>query len=328
MSERLGIMLGDLPIGGDESETTMRRGDGTTIPISLARSDLTDRQGSKLGSVCVVRDFREVVRLRRQLVAAGRLAAVGELAAGIVHEVNNPIAFIKSNLNSLYKNDASIMDILHSELAKEAMPLPLLDGHHMIGQSLQDIARVASIVKEVRGFSHMGPTGRQMNDINALIEDVVRIALPQLRTRATLVREFGELPPIECAGQEIRQVLLDLILNAARSLDGFGTIRLTTVAAPDTISLVVEDDGRGHTPGQIERIFDPATSRGDSESGPDLCVAYQIVRQHGGEIRFSSVLGQGSRASVSLPSAESLSDDSVSTASEIEQKVSSRGGAL
>jgi signal transduction histidine kinase len=265
------------------------------------RSDLRDARGSNLGSVLVIRDLREVARLRRRLVAAGRLAAVGELAAGIVHEVNNPIAFIKSNLNSLHKNDASIIEILQRELAPDAVPEPLLEGHHLIGQSLQDIARVASIVKDVRGFSHMGPTGRQMNDVNALIEDVVRIALPRLRASATLVREYGELPPIECSGQDIRQVLLDLILNAASSLGGSGTIRLCTAVEGDTISIVVEDDGRGHSPAQVERIFDPTPGGGDSHSGLDLCVADQIVRQHAGQIRMESILGQGSTVTVRLP---------------------------
>ncbi|MBW2391519.1 MAG: PAS domain-containing protein, partial [Deltaproteobacteria bacterium] len=166
VSERLGISLEELPDGGAEFETTLHRGDGSTIPVSATRSDLRDVDGSKLGSVLVIRDLREVAKLRRRLVAAGRLAAVGELAAGIVHEVNNPIAFIKSNLNSLHKNDASIMDILQRELAPAELPETLREGHHLIGQSLQGIARVASIVKEVRGFSHMGPTGQQMNDVN------------------------------------------------------------------------------------------------------------------------------------------------------------------
>ena len=326
MVDRLGISLDEIPDGGDESEAAMRRGDGTSIPILVTRSDLRDRGGLKLGSVCVVRDFREVVRLRRQLVAAGRLAAVGELAAGVVHEVNNPIAFIQSNLHSLHKNDASIMEILRSELVPAKVPEDLLDGHHLIGQSLQCISRVASIVKEVRGFSHMGPTGRQMNDFNQLIEDVVRIALPQLRTRATLVREFGDLPPIECAGQDIKQVLLDLILSAARSLDGTGTIRLTTIALHDTISLEIEDDGRGLTPDQVERIFDPTTGRGDSDSERDLCVAYQIVRQHGGDIHLSSELGQGTKVSVFLPSTVDSYGDSVSDLDEIDHEASSRGG--
>ena len=327
--KRLGISLAELPDEGDELETTMRRDDGTTIAVSVARSNLRDSRGSRLGSVCVVRDFREVVRLRHQLVAAGRLAAVGELAAGVVHEVNNPIAFIQSNLHSLYRNDARIMEIVHRELAPNKAPAVLLDGHHLIGQSLQGIARVATIVKEVRGFSHMGSTGRQMNDFNAMIEDVVRVALPQLRNRATLVQNFADLPLVECVGQDIRQVLLDLILNAVSSLDGTGTIRLTTHAARDTVTLVVEDEGRGYTPDQIERIFDPMAGRGAADSGPDLCVAYQIVRQHGGEIHLSSVLGEGTRVSVQLPTVASFpgleADDGDVTPDEIDREAPSAG---
>lgn len=322
VSERLGISLEELPEGGAEFETTLHRGDGSTIPVSATRSDLRDADGSKLGSVLVIRDLREVAKLRRRLVAAGRLAAVGELAAGIVHEVNNPIAFIKSNLNSLHKNDASIMDILQRELAPAELPESLREGHHLIGQSLQGIARVASIVKEVRGFSHMGPTGQQMNDVNALIEDVVRIALPQLRASATLVREYGELPSIECAGQDIKQVLLDLILNAASSLGGSGTIRLCTARDGDMISIVVEDDGRGHSQEQVERIFDPMPGGGVTESGLDLCVAEQIVRQHAGEIRMESGLGQGSTVTVRLPI---VGTESVSLEGEVDDAVASRG---
>jgi signal transduction histidine kinase len=322
VSERLGISLEELPDGGAEFETTLHRGDGSTIPVSATRSDLRDVDGSKLGSVLVIRDLREVAKLRRRLVAAGRLAAVGELAAGIVHEVNNPIEFIKSNLNSLHKNDASIMDILRRELAPAELPEALREGHHLIGQSLQGIARVASIVKEVRGFSHMGPTGQQMNDVNALIEDVVRIALPQLRASATLVREYGELPSIECAGQDIKQVLLDLILNAASSLGGSGTIRLCTARDGDMISIVVEDDGRGHSQKQVERIFDPMPGGAVTESGLDLCVAEQIVRQHEGEIRMESGLGQGSTVTVRLPI---VGTESVSLEGEADDAVASRG---
>ncbi len=175
----------------------------------------------------------------------------------------------------------------------------------------------------------MASTGRQMNDVNAMIEDVVRIALPQLRASATLVREYGDLPPIECSGQELRQVLLDLILNAASSLGGSGTIRLCTAREGDTISIVVEDDGRGHSPEQVERIFDPTPGGGDTESGLDLCVAEQIVRQHAGEIRMESRLGQGSTVTVRLPIVghDSTSSDASAVADPADGLATSRGGA-
>ncbi|MBW2391520.1 MAG: hypothetical protein JRG89_24265 [Deltaproteobacteria bacterium] len=139
---------------------------------------------------------------------------------------------------------------------------------------------------------------------------------------ATLVREYGELPSIECAGQDIKQVLLDLILNAASSLGGSGTIRLCTARDGDMISIVVEDDGRGHSQKQVERIFDPMPGGAVTDSGLDLCVAEQIVRQHEGEIRMESGLGQGSTVTVRLPI---VGTESVSLEGEADDAVASRG---
>lgn len=296
-----GLPIDSIPERGSEFETQLVRADGTSIPVSTTRSDLRNEQGTRLGSVLVVRDLREVARLRRRLVTAGRLAAVGELAAGIVHEVNNPIAYIRSNLNSLYKNDAEVMDILERELPEGSLPTALDEVRHLVGQSLQSCDRVAKVVKDVRGFSHMGSTGPHTNDLNNLLEEVVRIATPQLRDRTTVLRDFGDIPLVECSGQEIRQVFLELILGAARSLEGRGTIRIETFAGNESITIVVEDNGCGYTPEQVETIFDPVLGRGDADAGRDLCVAYQIVRQHGGEIRMESVPGEGSRVSVHLP---------------------------
>ncbi|MCP5039970.1 MAG: PAS domain-containing protein [bacterium] len=297
----LGTTLSDISDGGTQLETTLLQRDGATIPVFVSRTDLRHERGGTLGSVLVIRDLREVALLRRRLVTAGRLAAVGELAAGIVHEVNNPIAFIQSNLHYLQKNNAAVLEILDAQVGSGCVPEELRDVGHLVGQSLQDIARVASVVKEVRGFSHMGPTGVQTNDVNALLEDAVRIALPQLRARATLVREYGSLPLVECAGQDIRQVLLDLVLSAAHALEGSGTIRLCTSAGDEDVAIEVCDDGYGHTPAQVERIFDPAWGYDEGESSSDLCVAYQIVRQHGGTIRVDSAVGRGTTVKVTLP---------------------------
>ena len=114
-------------------------------------------------------------------------------------------------------------------------------------------------------------------------------------------------------------------MNAARSLGGSGTIRLCTATDADTISIVVEDDGRGYCPAQVERIFDPTTGRGDTESGPDLCVAYQIVRQHDGEIRLKSELGRGSTVTVRLPIAAPGAVGSAPIEGELERDAVSRG---
>lgn len=297
----LGVAPDEIPDGGTEIETTLEQNEGIAIPVSASRATLRDEEGSDLGSVIVLRDLREVVRLRRRLVTAGRLAAVGELAAGIVHEVNNPIAFIQSNLHYLQKNDVSTLEVLERELGAERIPPAIRDVGHLVGQSLQEVARVGAIVKEIRGFSHMGTAGVQANDVNALLEDAVRIALPQLRTRATLLREYREVPPVECQGQDLRHVFLELVLNAAEGLRGNGTIRLRTEATEEEVSIEFSDDGPGYTPDQIAHIFEPTLGREEDLPVPDLCVADQIVRQHGGTIEMESEPERGSRVTVRLP---------------------------
>ncbi len=297
----LGVEPANIPDGGFALDTTLERDDGVAIPVSVSHALLRDDEGAHLGSVLVVRDLREVVRLRRRLVTAGRLAAVGELAAGIVHEVNNPVAFIQSNLHFLQKNDASTLEIFERELGEEGIPPPLRDVGHLVGQSLQEIARVTATVKDVRSFSHMGTHGVQVNDVNALLEDAVRIALPQLRTRGTLVREYSEVPQVECDGQDIRHVLLELVLHAARGLHGSGSIRLRTEARAAGVVVEVSDDGPGYSASQVERIFEPTLGHEDGSAESDLCVAYQIVRQHGGTIEMASELGQGTTVRMQLP---------------------------
>lgn len=297
----LAVTPDELPDGGAEIETTLRAIDGSRVPVSASRTSLRDDEGADLGNVLVLRDLREVVRLRRRLVTAGRLAAVGELAAGIVHEVNNPIAFIQSNLHSLQKNDVSAIGIIEQALGPERLPAPLQDVGHLVGQSLQEIARVTQVVKAIRGFSHMGTIGVQANDVNALLEDAVRIAHPQLRTRATLVRDYREVPPVECEGQDIRHVFLELILNAAEGLSGNGTIRLCTHADDTGVTVEVSDDGPGYSASQVARIFEPTLGREEEGAVADLCVAYQIVRQHGGNIEMESEPDRGSSVRVHLP---------------------------
>jgi PAS domain S-box-containing protein len=309
VSELLEASMESLAARGSDAETALRVFYGESIPVSATTSELRDNSGSILGSVLVVRDHREVTQLRRRVVTAGRLAAVGELAAGIAHEVNNPIAFIQSNLHSLHKNDAAMMDLLQNELPADAVPDSISEGHHLVGQSLQCISRVSAIVKEVRGFSHMGPREFQSDDINKLMESAFRIAIPRLRHTAKVTRSYGSLELVRCAGQDLKQVFLDLILNAVRSLGGNGTIQLHTSMRGDDVLVVVEDDGLGLSEAQQNRIFDPAFGGEARGAGPDLCVAYQIVRQHAGEIEIDSEIGRGTKVTLRLPCAGPLGSE-------------------
>jgi PAS domain S-box-containing protein len=274
--------------GGAPSESfvgrdgELRRADGERIPVSLSSSQLCDEKGRPVGRVLAVRDLREVTALRNRLVTSGRLAAVGELAAGIAHEINNPVTFISANLVQLREQWRA--------LAKNADAQdPLLhEGEELIGESLQGVDRIAAIVRDVRAFSHAGLDQAQWADVNELLENAANVAA--LRYAVTVERCYGELPRVRCAPHQLRQVFLNLIFNALQAIDGSGHIRLVTQHERDAVQVRVEDDGCGIPPELIDRIFDPFfTTRPAGEgTGLGLSLCYQIVRNHGGDVTVES----------------------------------------
>jgi PAS domain S-box-containing protein len=285
-----------------DAERLLTRSTGERIPVSIATSELHDRQGYTLGRVLVVRDLREVEILRRRLIMSARLAAVGELAAGIAHEINNPIAFVRANLSQLAAHWKTVRDELSRAGRADAQRDLLAEADELIEESVEGVDRAAEIVRGVKGFSHAGSQVREPTDLNQLLEDVLHMAGPQLRGRATVERTYVELPPVQCVPQEIKQVFLNLIVNAGQAISDGGHIRISTQARGGFVTVTVEDDGCGIPPEIIDRIFDPffTTKRVGEGTGLGLGIAYHIVRSHGGEIRVESEPGRGSRFRVRL----------------------------
>jgi two-component system NtrC family sensor kinase len=261
--------------------------------------------------VLVVRDLREVVGLRSRLVTSGRLAAVGELAAGIAHEINNPIAFIHANLNQLQRHWKVVGAALRAAPADGESTAILDEGEELVCESLEGIDRIAAIVRDIRGFSHAGRAQRSVVDPRPLVESALRMAAPQLGSRVRVETEFSPVSGIHCAPQEIQQVLINLVLNACQAIEGSGTIRVGARGEGSQVVLSVEDDGCGIPADLIERIFDPFfTTKGVGEgTGLGLAISYEIVRRHGGEIEVESLPGRGSLFRVRLPAAREEGDE-------------------
>ncbi len=288
----------------NEEECELAPAVGRRIPVSVSSSLLRDKQGSPLGLVVVVRDLREVVMLRHRLVTSGRLAAVGELAAGIAHEINNPVAFVRSNLALLQTHWSTLRGQLEKDETTDDLAEVLREGDELLAESLEGVDRAASFVRDVKGFSHAGRAERELADVNQLLESVLRVAAPQLRNRATLDRRFGQIPLLTCAPQEIKQVFLNLVLNAGQALPAQGgTIRLSTAAGEGDVFVTVGDDGCGIAPDALDRIFDPffTTKPVGEGTGLGLAISYQIVRKHGGDIQVDSEPGKGTVVRVRLP---------------------------
>jgi signal transduction histidine kinase len=253
--------------------------------------------------VLVIRDLREVVSLRSRLITSGRLAAVGQLAAGIAHEINNPIAYVQSNMNLLHEHWGVVKTEFEKSAPGSVIEKILEDGGEMIEESGEGLSRVAEIVRDVGGFSRPSHLERESVDLNKLLDTAARVAHPQLRHRATLERRYGELPLVPCMAQELMQVFLNLLLNAAQSMEMVGTIRLVTEHDGDRVWIHVIDDGKGMDPETLERIFTPffTTKPVGEGTGLGLSISHQIIEKHGGKIDVESTPGEGTTFHISLP---------------------------
>ena len=271
--------------------------------MSISSAAVHDRQGDAIGLVVVARDLREVVSLRNRLLLSGRLAAVGELAAGIAHEINNPLAYLRANLNLLRQHWETLGSKLEKTLSSEESSELIVEGAEMIDESLEGVERAAAIVRDVRGLAHAGSKQWETADLNGLIDGVLRMAAPQLRDHVGLEKCYGARPQVLCAPQELQQVFLNLVLNAGQAIGRSGTIRIITDREPSGVVVRVEDDGCGIPADAISRIFDPffTTKPVGKGTGLGLGIAYEIVRRHGGEITVTSEPGRGSCFCVRLP---------------------------
>jgi PAS domain S-box-containing protein len=291
------------PAAASDHKCELRSFSGRRIPVAVASAPLRDRQGSVLGHVLVVRDLAEITSLRQGLLLSGRLAAVGELAAGIAHEINNPLAFAKANLALLREHWKSLEDAVGQPGESADLAALLHEGQELIDESLEGVERATAIVRDVRGLAHAGNRRRELTDLNALLEGVLRMAAPQLRQHATVMKSWGDLPRITCVPQEIQQVFLNVVLNAGQAIGAAGTIRLASRMEGAHLVVDVEDDGDGIAPDLIDKIFDPffTTKPVGEGTGLGLAIAYGIIRNHGGEITVESKPGVGTRFSVRLP---------------------------
>ena len=276
---------------------------GDHTPVAISSMLLRDQLRFPIGLVVVIRDLDEVEALRDRLLLSGRLAAVGELAAGIAHEINNPLAFVRANIGLLQQHWLTLGDRLDKAGIRSQSESLLCEGEELIQESIEGVDRAAAIVRDVRGLAHGGKRKRTDSDLNALLEGVLRIATPQFRGRIEVETDFREVAYVFGDPQELQQVFLNLILNASQAIEERGTLKISTEQKGDMVIAHVEDDGCGIGPEIRDRIFDPffTTKVVGEGTGLGLGIAYGIVKNHGGDITVESEPGRGTCFSVHLP---------------------------
>lgn len=291
------------PAAGTERESELMSASGARVPVSLSDAWLHDDAGDAIGRVLVVRDLEELVSLRSRLLSSARLAAVGQLAAGIAHEINNPIAYVRSNVRLLERHWKDLSVEFESRKAARAVIDALALTRELLRAAADGIDRIASIVRDVGGFSWKGGPENELADPVELLETAVRVAGPQLRRKASVERSFAKLPLVPCRPQELMQVFLNLVLASVNTIEEHGHLRLSAGFDGAFAWVEIAVDGAGLAPEDLEKIFDPFSpaSNGVAQAGLGLAISRQIVERQGGRIRVESQPGRSMSFRVHLP---------------------------
>jgi PAS domain S-box-containing protein len=296
---------------------TYRRKDGRSLVVEVVSHGFAD--DLLLG---VITDLTERRQLEQQLVQSGKLTAIGELAAGVAHEINNPIAFISSNLGTMVKYLERLEQFLEQQSAAVAQTAPeplqqelargrqklkvdyiLNDAKNLLAESQDGSERVRSIVQNLKSFSRVDDTNRSYVDINDCLESTVTIAWNELKYKATLTRDYGELPPVKCLPQQLNQVFLNMLVNAAHAIETQGEITVSTRSAGDQVLVSFRDTGCGIPEEIRSRIFEPffTTKEVGKGTGLGLSISYDIIKKHNGSIEVESAPGCGTTFTIRLP---------------------------
>lgn len=280
---------------------------------ALLKSELRYRKLSEELEERVQQQVETLKIAERQLYQAEKLASVGQLAAGVAHEINNPIGFIRSNLSSASAYVRQIAQLrqavgsgdaaLAAAWKKADMDFVLEDFAALLEESVAGADRVARIVTDLKGFSNIDHGEEESIDLNESIRTVCNVAGNRISQHAELVLELGELPALRCRPGHINDILLALLLNALQAVGEHGVIRVATALAGADIRIDISDNGCGIAPENLSRIFDPFFTTRDvgAGTGLGLTVCRDIVKAHDGRIEVASTLGAGTTFTIYLP---------------------------
>jgi len=258
-----------------------------------------------------------------QLLQSEKMASIGQLAAGVAHELNNPIGFVNSNLGSLenYLGDlfliadayaaaeaqapADCPGIEHVRALKREKDYDFLraDIVQLLAESKDGLARVAKIVRDLKDFSRPGEEKMDWADLHQGLDSTLNVVWNELKYKCEVKKDYGELPPVRCAMSQLNQVFMNLLVNAGHAIPEKGTIAIRTGRRGDAVFVAIADTGAGIPPENLKRIFDPffTTKPVGKGTGLGLSLSYGIVKKHGGRIEVDSEVGQGTTFTVWLP---------------------------
>lgn len=301
------------------------RGLGTVLDLLKAMETRIAQRNAVLRKALV--DLKES---QAQLVQSEKMASLGQMVAGVAHELNTPLGYVKNNVQLLRELSAPLFELAEAQavladcladpgcaearlaialdsaaIAREQATPELLaeDLNQLFDDTLYGLQQIAELVVGLKDFARLDRAMSEEVDLNDCIRSALVIARNSIKDKAEAVLQLGELPRIPCAPSQINQVLLNLFTNAAQAIEGFGQIRVKTWAEETAVFISVQDSGRGMPAAVLARIFDPffTTKPVGQGTGLGLSISFKIIQDHGGLIRVASEPGRGTRFLIRLP---------------------------
>jgi len=268
-----------------------------------------------------------------QLLQSEKMASIGQLAAGVAHEINNPIGYVNSNLGTLRTYIEQLLRVLDAfqqagdvcdadarmrikalmeEVEMDYLKQDIID---LLRESGEGIQRVKQIVQDLKDFSHVDEAEWQLADLHQGLDSTLNVVHNEIKYKADVVKEYGELPRVECLPHQINQVFMNLLVNAAHAMEEGkrGLITVRSGVAGDGVWMEFADNGKGIPPENLTRIFDPffTTKPVGKGTGLGLSLAYGIMEKHHGRIEVESEVGKGTTFRLYLPVERQRMDDAV-----------------
>jgi signal transduction histidine kinase len=331
----------------------LQRGDGQWIPVGISCSPRFDGSGKSRGVVAVFQDLSEIKELELQVRQTEKMASIGQLAAGVAHEVNNPMGFIHANLHQMseyltdldkyfeatarltqaaMEGDLEVIRAAAEDVTTVAREIDLefvrTDFEKALLESGEGAERIRHIVKDLRDFSRPDMPARTPADVNQAVDSTANIVYTMMKHSVVLEKDYQDLPKIDAYPMQLKQVFMNLIVNAHQAIEAReekepGVIRIETEEVGDEIVVRISDTGVGIPEAVRSRIFEPffTTKPVGAGTGLGLSTSFNIIERHGGRILVESEVGRGTVFEVWLPTTPPVAEPAA-ISSDVESQAS------
>jgi two-component system NtrC family sensor kinase len=293
---------------------------GTPVEVIGSLTDITTRKQMEQKQQQLIARLSEA---HEQLLQSEKMASIGQLAAGVAHEINNPIGFVNSNMGTLRHYVGTLLNVVdaYGAAVHKAAPGSALEAQidainrgadlgylkddiaDLVSESMDGLKRVKDIVQALKDFSHVGQNDWQYADVHAGLDTTLNIVANEIKYKATVEKHYGKLPEVKCLASQLNQVFMNLLVNAAQAIKNRGVITIATGSNDGWVWVKISDNGSGIPQENLKRIFEPffTTKPVGSGTGLGLSLSYSIVNKHGGRIEVASKPDVGTVFTIKLP---------------------------